>query len=935
MNTNTAETEKLKGNAAFARQDFALAVRHYSIAIETHVDHGNVPYYTNRALAYLKLENRRCRLHLTSALRIDETSSKAYWHRATARRHRGPAFLRDSLADYISYRDLSVEKTAAATALCLAAISEIEAILLRNEAPLTTATSVLEPVNVSLLGGSVGGPMGPLLDKIYASYAELNGLWKEHESEIVTFWHGGMEINSKEGKLKLFLATYEAMGYSELNPAVLAKGINLLDFISARATTSPADFAFSLDLVRAQLSRAQAGLSGPSLQQRHSTYISMLPSEYGLVKAVNWSVRDEVKARQKSFDRGDACEREDGEAMLKRQVDYYAIALAVVKGLIESGDGKVCEEVVEEHRRRQKSKVYAGKPTYSIELVEENVRSAKAYAEDHLDFLRTDPDYVSERILDRLLPLLPSPLNRNETDAKGADEAVEMFIQGYARKTLWTDALSVIDELKAIQPALGPGRVLPKAYRQRMSLLRKLVAAFVNLTHKELTASVERSFSTSTSLQTRHRPAGNNFHHFLHAMAELSGSAKDRTLAASQNLLGSALKAFMQLHPLHEPTETWQMSAGLGMFADLFKLQPKLKMRLSATLVQGLGEYNEAIELREMLVDSHRPHFNGLPEKSIFLSELGSVWSKIERCWTTSVPTSLVGKVIRDKKDADLEVVWARLETGAHRELKYTIDELFSNLIAPKSKRHRSTTTTTTASVLDSPSSGSESETPSSTSSAAPKSDHRPLIAPPVRAPVAPSAPAQKPRRTRLVVPEPAPGPSSSSFSTRPSAPVTLVRPSSPEPAATAPKTKKSKTRPERPVTATKVNSRDSSSGSGSGEEEERRTPEEEAEAKVVFRVSQRVYSTFEQYLSSSVKRTGVAWKDFLTAMQAIGFECINSEGSKVKFRTNGLLKDRSSVTFAVDKCHPDTSHSKDNVSRIGWRLRRHYTLHMDLFAML
>ena len=103
--------------------------------------------------------------------------------------------------------------------------------------------------------------------------------------------------------------------------------------------------------------------------------------------------------------------------MLQRQVEYYRIAVKIAQVVIKDGGGEVIDEVVEVYAKMPRNKVYAGRPAvsvslrpllsckpesaadrqYSIERVEQIVRSSRAYAEYHLDFLREDPDCVCPR----------------------------------------------------------------------------------------------------------------------------------------------------------------------------------------------------------------------------------------------------------------------------------------------------------------------------------------------------------------------------------------------------------------------------------------------------------------------------------------------------------------------------------------------------------
>ncbi|KAL8277155.1 hypothetical protein RQP46_010483 [Phenoliferia psychrophenolica] len=1030
---NSPEDEKNKGNLAFREQDFERAVRHYSTAIEMDVDPGNPLYYTNRAQAYLKLERwDAADADCTSALQLDKTLSKAYWRRATARGQRGASFLQDAISDYnswLQYASAQGNADSEARQDRLLRISELEAQIRRAAAPPRAARVPVAPAAPApeTIPVPADGPMRPYLEKIYASYAELKQLWKDHEGEIVTAWEQTSVPGLREAKLKALFEDYSKKGYSEFKPSALASGDNLLDFISARATTSPADFAFHMDLVRAQLSRAQSGPTRPAAVARPTPYMIILASRYGVITPVNAARSDEVDQRKKAIDRGDACEREDGEVMLQRQVEYYKVAVKIAKVLIEEGDGEVDEVVVEEYSKMPRNKVYAGRPAYSIERVEEIVRSSRAYAEDHLDFLRDDPGYVAEHIMDRIPTAVPHA-NHDMIDLLGKEEAMEMFLNAFARQTLWKEVLNVIDIVKTMQPDLGPGKVLTQTYQRKIGLLAKLVEAFINLTFKELTASVEKSFEKEFQAIRAEEEGGDDFYAFLDMMAEISGMdlARDRRPATRrrprQDPLASMFKTLLKLDPAQKPKQTWEISACLRELADLFDRQPKQKTRLSRRLVEGLGEYNEAIELREMLLDSHRPRFSrDWSDRSSFLTQLGPLWQQLERCWTKAITGSMIGKVIRRKTPESLTLVWTKFEAEVQRQLRDKPDALFDKLLTSKVEHHgtqrlnvggRPTPAAARANAadddddddglpalvagddddssgppspymsddddsdmppalqaessdddsdmppLEAEDSSSESESEEEVAPARRPAPRRviPRRPPPARAPAPtpPRAPVQRAPRARPaprpVAPEPAPGPSHTAVAGGPAAPgfgggldptaAARPRPRSPTegPSPRGPK-QKHKTRPENALRRENVVGLEAAQGSSSDwtNTSDGDTTETEgeltADGELIFRVSQRVYDTFDQYLGSSAVRTDVPWTEFLYAMKAIGFEGRKTVGSSWKFHPTGKIANNDSISF--HEPHPDSSQRPNQVSWTGKRLKRTYGLTMDLFQIV
>ncbi|KAI9493937.1 hypothetical protein BDB00DRAFT_871941 [Zychaea mexicana] len=88
-----ATAEKERGNAAFQKQNFELAISHYERAIQ--LGKGGpketlAVYHTNRAMAYLKISKYSEAEHdCTKALELQPRSLKAAWRRGIARREQG------------------------------------------------------------------------------------------------------------------------------------------------------------------------------------------------------------------------------------------------------------------------------------------------------------------------------------------------------------------------------------------------------------------------------------------------------------------------------------------------------------------------------------------------------------------------------------------------------------------------------------------------------------------------------------------------------------------------------------------------------------------------------------------------------------------------------------------------------------------------------
>lgn len=81
-----AEEEKQKGNECFKHNKYAEAVLHYTKAIETHSTSAKAaPYYTNRAMCHLKMENYGLALEdAKTSIKLDFHFVKGYFREGSA-----------------------------------------------------------------------------------------------------------------------------------------------------------------------------------------------------------------------------------------------------------------------------------------------------------------------------------------------------------------------------------------------------------------------------------------------------------------------------------------------------------------------------------------------------------------------------------------------------------------------------------------------------------------------------------------------------------------------------------------------------------------------------------------------------------------------------------------------------------------------------------
>ncbi|GAA5909646.1 hypothetical protein JCM6882_008454 [Rhodosporidiobolus microsporus] len=1024
----SAAEEKTKGNDLFKQGAYAEAVERYTRAIEkseagTGREQERSVYYLNRAQGWLKLDN--CGQALTSshpsppltykfaeaesdctaAISLTtgsssspgpssssselKPSSKAYWRRASARKELAATLAaeegaagwrvkaRGAIDDYRKWHALAMAEKSADSQSVRIMKEEVEALERKAE-------------------------------------MAIGDVRKQKVKEALA---GVVDLKTRDGQRE----------YPELLSHTLSTGSNLLDLISARALRAPAAFAFHLDHVRAQTvlksrqppppPRSLYGYAAPRASQTRvrplSEYMQILelPDQpaYGEVVTFNAGNEQRQSDAKKKIERGEACTKEEGELMLERQRVLYLGALSAAQGLLALSEGEedeVDEEAVEEYEARVKARDYAGREEFRLERVEETVKGFLGYAEDHLEFLRGDSEYVADYVLDRISPsAVPgSPVQRMLV----REEALQLFLNAFARQTLWKEALSLLSHLRTnFPPTLGtsPSLPLPPVYARKIGLVAKLVDAFVDLAFRELTQSVEHSFEEDLR-KIGNLEADDEFFTFLDVVAQFNGLAARAPSSTARreqiNPVARMFKALCAIDPSRNPEKTWEVVACLNELKTLFEAHPEQKSKLSRRLVEGLGEYAEAIELREMLLDSHLPRFNkDWADKSTFLSRVQPLWISLERCWVKSVSNDMAGHFIAQKDDTALQSLWSAFDKQCLKDCRALPEQLFDDLLSDKPAERAPAPT-----ASDDEDEGGESDGPPplveiSESESEDEDDGPPPLvqlsdeddlpdmdygseddddysdddeyrsvreeyAASLRAAIeeGQSARATPPRprlnRHRLAAQqrqqaprpaprEPQPGPSSGTApaaSQRRAAPAVdeaalpdlhelEIRQRERERAAEA-----DAGQAQGQVRREKVKTRKGPSGEDKEKEwetTESSASETETEAAwpegLILKVSKRGYDVWEQVLGGeNIRRSDVAWTDFLMAMHQIGFQADKGSGSRWKFHPRGPLKHMGTIVF--HEPHPASTLRVFQVHKIEARLKRRFGLHIERFEL-
>ncbi|GAA6019940.1 hypothetical protein JCM10207_003344 [Rhodosporidiobolus poonsookiae] len=919
---------------------------------------------------------------------------------------------RGAIEDYRRWHVLAVQKKAADQGSLRVMREEVERLerkLRGDSAPSvpttpTPAPAVLvsAPPSFSTDSTSSSDP----LTAVHSTHSALSSLWTRSSTRLITAWADTAIQSVRVQLVKQACAGVVDLSkrdvqraYPELVPSTLAHASNLLDLISARAIHPPQDMALHLDVARARValglepsSRSSRSSAAPGTKKEEGEgqvkeYMQLveLPTSvarYGDVVPIRSA--SEEKAARRLLERGEALLPREGTAVLERQRVLYTVALRAARALealapAEHDEG-VDEEAVERYEGRRKAREYVGRERYSAGKVEETVRSFLGYAEDHLEFLRTDSEYTSQYIDDRLSPWARADPSTQNHVAHG--EALQLLLNGYARQAIWTEALSVVCALpssssssSSTPPGTDPCAPLPPGYARKIGLLTKLVEAFVDLAHSELLQSVEHSFAEEGRRMGQQRQ-DDAFRAFLDTLNALAlaprAAARPSPFASTRppeiDPLARVFHALAAIDPTRERGRTGEIVACLNELNALFDTKPEEKSKLSRRLVEGLGEYAEAIELHEMLLDSHQPRIDpDWADKSVFLTNVQPLWIKLERVWAKSIPAPLAGDFLRSPTDASLEALWGAYDRQAEKDLKGSPGALFDALLSADAgaveegeeadDEDEPPELVDMRSDDDDDDKEDDDEPPAlvdqfaAEDADADSEDDLPALEPAST----PSAPAPLPRRPRAHPPapharEPQPGPSSGTAPSRRGGVGQL------DEMELAIRQREWEAERAQEVAGTgaeagrrrgeKVKTRKGPAGSagatqqGRGREKEgdsTATSDSEREGKlpegVLFRVSKRAYDVWEQVLGGeNVRRSDVAWSDFRQAMEQIGFHAEKGSGSRWKFHPRGVL--RECGTIGIHEPHPDSKMRVFQVHKIEARLQRRYDLHIQRFEI-
>ncbi|GAA5913040.1 hypothetical protein JCM6882_005544 [Rhodosporidiobolus microsporus] len=791
----------------------------------------------------------------------------------------------------------------------------------------------------------------PLPEKLVAisvAHHALSYLWQARKGVLIT------ACMNQVGSMRL-----KAIVKLALEHPVLAKDINVLNFISTRALRSPADAAFLLDLHEARthlvtsdrflrLPLPPPRVPHPFPTQYMLTVDARAHRTYGTVITVDLDDSASVEIARHRFLTGQACTVKHGEALIERQRVAYEVALNAARLLLHDTLDIEIPSVaaLSEYEGGMKEREWAGREPYSFQALVSISANLKRATNAHMKAVQTDPSYVLETVARRL------NLNNGSVmtvpDIKTA--LGEIFISAYARQTLWRDAVELIQEPEMKNQLRSTG-VLPflhssSRYENKLALLANIIEEYVNRTHQDFKAMVESNWSWEAVGQADYERY----------------KASDATvLDAPPRLFFSRIAALDPLDPLLSPIELVNMLA---------RLKRHIDQDNSTTLPFAALK-----------------SFFSFVSPSPTLTKLDPLLAQMTDSWERGIPLPLVNDLFTLQSGDALDIIWDFFEEAIERDLGDTPDRLLAALLRPRTPDSDSEGPTydRTVKVLPprEPSEASDEtyeeelsseEEPSSQDDSGnaepsddeelvvnsatislggmtllPEDDRPPSLSPATLPPSSHRSPRS--RKSRSIAPEPPPGPSSGKnplalarAEKAAASPPTVSAPSSPR-VEDASKT----TREKRRQQLAEVEVKDEQGVNAASEKRAAfwkvtESAVEKRSAGGVPRQSNRTVlppkfrlsvlkKSFETF-HDLFEHKRVSWRRFNQAMTEIGFSIPEASGNSFKFIPSGPLAVHQPVPINFHRPHSATFFIQGQSRETAQILGEHYGLRKEHFVL-
>ncbi|GAA5853096.1 hypothetical protein JCM8547_000200 [Rhodosporidiobolus lusitaniae] len=296
----------------------------------------------------------------------------------------------------------------------------------------------------------------------------------------------------------------------------------------------------------------------------------------------------------------------------------------------------------------QTGRAYIGRREYKTLGLDHALRQIKSYAEDHLEQLKRDPSYLVSCVLDKVRP------SRDGAYQLPAIKAAlrNTLFNGLARELITREADECLTSLFGYAKATGTASsVLPASYENKIACFTNLIEQYIRIAWGDLKASVKQNFPELDG-------------------EDLSGlKPKDAT---PDEIFWKAL----QLNPL---SSTFEVLHWLGLVEEFVVYSDYPPMGSKRGILSSEEECRNALQLRETLLDSHRPRFSRKnPRTSTVVGHLSSV---LKRPFNHSVSLSSVHSLFLSPSHSSLNCVWSAFEDALEDELGGTSKDLLDELI--------------------------------------------------------------------------------------------------------------------------------------------------------------------------------------------------------------------------------------------------------------
>ncbi|GAA6012809.1 hypothetical protein JCM10207_005368 [Rhodosporidiobolus poonsookiae] len=698
------------GQLAFRKQDYDKAVLHFRRPCRSNEDEGTsterILHLLALAHALLHLEGwSRAAPDIKKAILIGLDKVNSRNEGAEKELQAQVQSLRWDLLDALANNEYGVGKQQDSVNIMLEDLGMLQQQVERDIAASSLAATTSMPSTRLLFSRApqldvmkVVGSTASMDEKrrtVIAAQAALAVFWEMRRATLISSWNKPQTPAERRDVCSgATTSVVDAGGtdlaklFPELQPHVLAEGWYLIDLIAARATLRPAEASFRIDLpvLRARhkehVGRLRSFLSSLVSGRKESypsTYVSLQDGfTYGEVVSLDPTSLADKELYAQRVRNNEACTVAEAEVLLERQRVLYLVALRAARLLFTAHPTANDLTSTRNYRMDVIARRYAGRDGYKRDRVEVLAKELEQAASEDLETLKTDPLNAVSRLLDRL----------GHTASKvGVEKAktglCDVLTSAVARQVTGRAVVDLLSDLAAFPLSYGSSpRPLPPEYTAKATRLLELVTEHLRYAYADFAAAVKRN--------CRWVPAADSVADLNKSIAALASfGTRAQTEEQKKALFLPVARILLQLakrDPLKSDS-MWEDRNLLWQVELLLNCGAEVRLGLPRSFVQAWSVYSKTCELRELLLDAHRPTIDvAAAEPSCDFEGLRKLTDKLERCWKDCVSGGQLHNLILTRSKESLNAIHEAFSLGVSTTFGEPLEHVLAKALRPESR---------------------------------------------------------------------------------------------------------------------------------------------------------------------------------------------------------------------------------------------------------